>query len=222
MINIILIFLIIFLFFFIQSEYFFNVEFDDNIYKEDNNEKIENDSKLLTDINIENDFNCYIYGCNSSRNDMIEWIGTDENKNEIFADKSKQIFVFNNGFLDKVDNVNFSKIKKNDYNLTIPTINNNNKKELKINLKFKDYTFYGYITNNFYKLQFLIYQKPVKTEISNDQLYEYVALKIIENEYKLIHKLPLRPKIENLETIWINYGPISLGPLIFTTKINFF
>ena len=222
MINIILIFLIIFLFLIIQSESFYNVGFDDNIYKEDNNEKIENDSKLLNDINIENDFNCYLYGCNSSRNDMIEWIGTDENKNEVFTDKTNQIFVFNNGFLDKVDDINFSKIKKNDYLLSIPTIINNNKKELKINLKFKDYTFYGYLTNNFYKLQFLIYQKPIKTEISNDELYEYIAVKIINNEYKLMHKLALRSKIENLETIWINYGPISLGPLVLTTKINFF
>ena len=40
--------------------------------------------------------------------------------------------------------------------------------------------------------------------------------------FKIMHKLPLRQNIENLETLWINYGPINLGPLIFTVKINFF
>ncbi len=213
MINIILIFLIIFLFFIIQSESFINI--DDNI--EDDNQQVLNDTK------IENDFNCYIYGCNSSRNDMIEWIGTDENKNEIFKNENKDFFIFNNGFLNKVDNVNFSKIKKNDYALTIPTTkNNDNKTKLKVNLKFKDYTFCGYLTNNFYKLQFLVYKKPITTEIQNDKLYEYIVVKIINNEYKIMHKLPLRQNIENLETVWINYGPINLGPLIFTVKINFF
>jgi len=218
MINIILIFLIIFLFFIIQSESFINIvdnNEDDNI--EDDNQHVLNDTK------IENDFNCYIYGCNSSRNDMIEWIGTDENKNEIFKNENKDFFIFNNGFLNKVDNVNFSKIKKNDYALTIPTTkNDDNKTKLKVNLKFKDYTFCGYLTNNFYKLQFLVYKKPIITEIQNDKLYEYIVVKIINNEYKIMHKLPLRQNIENLETVWINYGPINLGPLIFTVKINFF
>ena len=68
---------------------------------------------------------------------MIEWVGTDENKNEIFKNENKDIFVFNNGFLNKVDNVNFSKVIKNDYLLSIPTIiNDENKTELKINLKY--------------------------------------------------------------------------------------
>ena len=81
---------------------------------------------------------------------MIEWIGIDENKNELFKNNNKEYFIFNNGFLDKVDNINFSKIKKNDYLLSIPTIiNNDNKTQLKINLKFNDYTFYGYLTNNY-------------------------------------------------------------------------
>ncbi len=223
MINIVLIFLIIFLFFVVQSETFFNVGFNDDIYKEDNNEKIEDDTVLVNDYNIDNEFNCYIFGCNSSRNDMIEWIGTDQNNNQIFKKDNKDLFVFNNGFLDKVENVNFSKVTKNDYFLSIPTLlTEDNKTKLKIDLKFQDYLFCGYLTNNFYKLQYLVYKKPVTTMIENDQLYQYIAVKIINNEYKIMHKLPLRQKIEDQETVWINYGPFNLGPLVFTTKINFF
>jgi hypothetical protein len=219
MINIILIFLIILLFLIIQTESFINI--DEDI---EDIEDIEDDNEqLLNDTKIENDFNCYIYGCNSSRNDMIEWIGTDENKNEIFKNENKDLFIFNNGFLNKVDNINFSKIKKYTNSLSIPTIiTDDNKTQLKINLKYKDYTFCGYLTNNFYRLQFLVYKKPITTEIQNDKLYEYIVVKIINNEYKIMHKLPLRQNIQNLETLWINYGPISLGPLIFTVKINFF
>lgn len=209
MINIILIFLIVLLFFIINNETFISIK------------DVEIDPVLLNKHNIDNEFNCYIYGCNSSRNDMIEWIGIDENNNEIFKNE-KDTFIFNNGFLDKVENVNFSKIIKNDNTLSIPVLNDKNKQKLKINLKFNDYTFCGYLTNNFYGLQYLVYIKPFTTYIEQDQLYEYIVVKIINNEYKIMHKLPPRQKIENLETIWINYGPINLGPLVFTTKITNF
>jgi hypothetical protein len=211
MINIILLILFLLLFFVIK-EPFYNVDFNDDIYKEDNFGK-----NLLNDYKIENDFNCYIYGCNTSRNDMIEWIGMDENNNQLFSNKT-DYYIFNNGFLNKT-NIDKKKIIKNDSSVTIPTIINNNKLELKINLKYKDYSFCGYLTNNYYHLQYLLYYKNSNDKIENDNLYEYIAIKIIDNEYKVMHKLPLIKKIDNLETIWINYGPILLGPFVFTTNI---
>jgi hypothetical protein len=213
MINIILLILFLLLFFITRNETFYNVDFNDDIYKEENLEKT-----LLNNYKIENDFNCYIYGCNTSRNDMIEWIGMDENKNEIFTNK-KNYYIFNNGFLNKTDNIDNNKIVKYDSSITIPTIINNDKLQLKINLKYKDYSFCGYLTNNYYNLQYLLYYKNNNVTIENDSLYEYIAIKIIDKEYKVIHKLPLIKKIDNLETIWINYGPILLGPFIYTTQL---
>ena len=150
---------------------------------------------------------------------MIEWIGTDYNNNQLFTDKT-DYFIFQNGFLNKVDNINHDKINKNNNIISIPVINENNKLKLKIELKYKDYFFVGYLTNNYYHIKYLVYVKLINSEIDNNKLYEYIAIKIIDNEYKIIHKLPLRGKIEDTETIWINYGPIILGPLLFTTKIN--
>jgi len=222
MINIILIILIIILYLILQNELFINVGFDDDIYKNNNFENIEDNSTLLNDYKIDNDFNCYIFGCNSSRNDMIEWIGTDYNKNEIFKDYKDNFFIFNNGFLSKIDNINTKKFNKNDYSLSIPVMETDDKIKLKIDLKYKDYIFYGYLTNNYYKIQYLVYEKPIITEIENNELFEYLAIKIIDNKYKVMHRFPLRSKIDNLETIWINYGPISLGPLVFTKTINFY
>ena len=213
MINIILLILFLLLFFITRNETFYNVDFNDDIYKEDNLEKT-----LLNDYKIENDFNCYIYGCNTSRNDMIEWIGMDENKNEIFTNK-KDYYIFNNGFLDKTNKIDNNKIVKYDSSISIPTIINNDKLQLKINLKYKDYSFCGYLTNNYYNLQYLLYYKNDNIKIENDNLYEYIAIKIINNEYKVMHKLPPITKIDNLQTIWINYGPILLGPFIFTTQL---
>ena len=222
MINIVLIILIIILYLILQNELFINIGFDDDIYKNNNFENIEDNSALLNDYKIDNDFNCYIFGCNSSRNDMIEWIGTDYNKNEIFKDYKDNFFIFNNGFLSKIDNINTKKINKNDYSLSIPIMETDDKIKLKINLRYKDYIFYGYLTNNYYKIQYIVYEKPIITEIKNNELFEYLAIKIIDNKYKVMHQFPLRSKIDNLETVWINYGPISLGPLVFTKTINFY
>jgi hypothetical protein len=218
MLNIVIILLIIILFFAINKENFLGINFNDDNYKNDSLE-ISQDSKLSNDYNIENDFNCYLYGCNSSRNDIIEWIGSDNFNNPIFTDKTNY-FIFNNGFLNKIDNITENKIIKNNNTISIPVLNNDNKIKLKVNLKYKDYNFIGYLTNNFYHIQYLLYEKLINNNIENNKLYEYVTIKIIDNEYKVIHKLPIRSKIEYMETIWIDYGPIMLGPLLFTTKLN--
>ena len=220
MINtlIILLIVILFLFLMINKESFFSINFNDDNYKNDSFD-ISKDTNLMNDINIENDFNCYLYGCNSSRNDMIEWIGTDHDNNPIFTDNA-DYFMFENGFLNKVDNINQRKINKNNNIISIPVINENDKLKLKLNLKYKDYGFIGYLTNNYYHIKYLVYEKPINTEIENNKLYEYIAIKIINKKYKVMHKLPLRGKIENMETIWINYGLMILGPLLFTTKLN--
>lgn len=218
MINIILILLIIILFFIINVENFSIINFNDDTYK-DNSLNISQNNKLKNDFNIENEFNCYLYGCTSSRNDMIDWIGVDNNNNQIFTDNT-DFFIFNNGFLDKIDNINKNKIKSNDNIISIPVINEDDKLKLKLNLKYKDSNFIGYLTNNYYHIQYLLYEKAVNTEINNTKLYEYIVIKIIKNKYQIIYKLPLRSKIENTEQIWITYGSLNLGPLIFTTKIN--
>jgi len=218
MINIIIILLIVILFLMINKESFFSINFNDENYK-DNSFEISKDNELINSYNIENDFNCYLYGCNSSRNDMIEWIGTDYDNNQIFTDNT-DYFMFKNGFLNKVDKINQTKINKNYNIISIPVFNENDKLKLKLDLKYKDYSFVGYFKNDFYHIKYLVYEKPINTEVENNKLYEYIAIKIIEKQYKIMHKLPLRGKIENMETIWINYGPLILGPLIFTTKLN--
>jgi len=217
MINTIIILLIVILFLMINKESFLSINFNDENYKYDSFE-IAKDNKLMNNYNIENDFNCYLYGCNSSRNDMIEWIGTDYDNNQIFTDNT-DYFMFKNGFLNKLDKINQTKINKNHHIISIPVYNENDKLKLKLDLTYKDYRFVGYLTNNFYRIKYLVYEKLINTEIENNKLYEYIAIKIIEKQYKIIHKLPLRGKIDNMETIWINYGPIVLGPLLFTTKL---
>ena len=202
----------------INKESFLSINFNDDNYKDDSFE-ISQDTKLMNNYNIENDFNCYLYGCNSSRNDMIEWIGTDDNNTQIFTDNT-DYFIYKNGFLNKVDKINKNKINKNNTNISIPVFNENDKLKLKLELKYKDYEFVGYLTNDFYHIKYLVYEKLINTEIENDKLYEYVTIKIIGKQYKVMHKLPLRGKIRNKETLWINYGSIALGPLLFTTKLK--
>lgn len=223
MINIILLILLVLLILIFNIENFYNIDnnITDNIYENNNIIDIPSsalDTKLLNDYKIESDFNCHLYGCNSSRNDMIEWIGVDSSNNNILTDNINY-FSYNNGKLDKIKNYDKNNININQDIINIPIINENNNIKLKVNLNYLDYIFNGYLTNNYYNIQYLVYIKPINTDIINDLLYSYIAVKIIEEEYKIIHKIPPRQKIENSEIVWINYGSIQLGPLIFTSRI---
>lgn len=217
---IIIILLSILLLFLLNNENFFNIGFNDTIYDNDDFDVINSpiSTRLLNDYKLSNDFNCYIYGCNSSRNDMIKWIGTDTNKNNIFTDNTNY-YLYNNDILNKIDNYDDTNVIKYNNIINIPLVNQDNKLKLKIKLSYLDYTFNGYLTNNFYNIQYLLYYKPLDIQVTNDMLYEYIAVKIIDKEYKIIHIIPPRTKIENLEIIWINYGSIILGPLIHSTTI---
>lgn len=223
MINIILLILLLLLILIFNIENFYNIDnnITDNIYENNNIIDIPSsvlDTKLLNDYKIESDFNCYLYGCNASRNDMIEWIGVDSSNNNILTDNINY-FSYNNGQLDKIEKYDKNNITMNKNVINIPIINEDNNIKLKVNLMYLDYVFNGYLTNNYYNIQYLVYIKPINTDIENDLLYSYIAVKIIEKEYKIIHKIPPRQKIENLEIVWISYGSIQLGPLIFTSKI---
>jgi len=216
----IILFIIVLLFFlYFGKEHFFDIA--NNIYKENDeyiqNESTINNNELMPNNQIENQFNCYLFGCNTSRNDLIKWIGNDEKNNPILH-SNEAYYQITNGNVNKIklDDV---KINKYDNPIFVPFNMNNKEIKIKFKLKLDDFDFVGYISNKLYNLQYLLYQKEVSTYIENDQLYEYQLVKILNDEYKVHHKIPPRKKIENNEIVWFNYGTVNLGPFIFTNKI---
>ena len=183
---------------------------------EDIENKIENelDNSIVNDIvsNEEQDVNCHIYGCNSSKTQThsIFFIGNDDKNNLIFS-LNNNYYSIDNDKIIKSD-IKEENIIKNEDTVMIP-INKNNK--INIKPKFENYTLLGYLKNNYYNNKYLVYYKKIM-----NSLYEYIIVNIENDNYVLKYVLPPRQKIYNEEIIFIEENrTLRLGPFIFTNKI---
>ncbi len=220
-INFILIlFLCISIFYLLTYIYYLSFEdfyvkqiYDDTYVKFDNNES-----------NNDDNLNCYIFGCSNNYNTIystLDLIGSNDSYDHIFISSDNNYYSLNNNILYKIKiDSNFDKINKLDSKITLPVILENDKIILKINLKYKDYVFIGYLTNNYYYINYIVYYKRFNDNLYFDELYEYVIIKIVNNEYEMKYKLLPRTKINNNENIWILFGTINLGPYKFIHNLN--
>jgi hypothetical protein len=81
---------------------------------------------------------------------------------------------------------------------------------------FKDYKLNGIISNKYYQQYFILYKKPyIKDDKRIDNLVEYILVQKINDELKIIHKIPPRSEILDGDTMYFNYGNFSLGPFVF-------
>jgi hypothetical protein len=192
----------------------------DTFLNETNNniDNIDNDISNYDDIFTNDDQrNCSIFGCSSirSQNDnYMKYIGDDKDNNKIFKYENKIFKHNNNKFYNIIPNE--SEIKYLNESILVPVHYDNKNLNIKINFLYNDYNYVGIAANNYYHLEFLVYAKPYDGDSTlNDKLFEYIFIKIIDNEYKIYYKLPPRTKINKLEAIWISYGNYQLGPLVF-------
>jgi len=182
----------------------------DNFINENTNDVSQYDDVFTNDDQRD----CSIFGCSSirSQNDnYVKYIGDDKDNNKIFKYQNKLLKHENNKFHDITKNNN--DIKYLDESILVPI---NNKLNIKIKFTYKNYNYVGIAANNYYNLEFLVYAKPYDGDSTlNDKLFEYIFVKIIDNNYKIYYTLPPRTKINKLEAIWISYGNYQLGPLVF-------
>lgn len=153
----------------------------------------------------------FYFGCSSERanEERISLVGTDKEKNNIYKLNDTFYKELDDGLV-KVDNV--SNVSYLSTPINVPV---DDKLKLKIKTKFNDYDFIGTLSNEFYKLEYLLYEKPYdKDSKLEDKLYYYILVKVLEGQYKIFHQLPPRKKIEKNEYIWVTYGHLNLGPLM--------
>lgn len=159
---------------------------------------------LNTFTNIVDYNNNKFYIVNNNNNNIIDYIGIDDNNNDILT--------YNNEYY-KANKTNLIKIispKIKYFPLKIQVPFNLENFELKIELHYNDYNFVGLLTNPYYHLQYITYEKLYdKNDIEN--LYSYLLVKKINNEYIIYFTLQPRTKINKNDTILIyDLGPMTL------------
>jgi hypothetical protein len=150
----------------------------------------------------------------NDNNNEVLLIGNDNNQNLIFKYKNRLYNIEN-------DKLYLSTNKYNEKDLTYYEVPKKvlidfNSMALKFKLKFNNYNFVGLVSNKYYHLEYILYEKlyDLDNELE-DKLYYYILVKIIDNIYTIIYELPPRNKISFNEYIWVKYGPFQVGPLLF-------
>jgi hypothetical protein len=191
--------------------------YNNDSFTENEDENPNEISQYDDTFNTSDQRNCSIFGCPSIRakeEKQIEYVGKDKQDNKIFK--------FNN-YLYTDNNNKLNKFQPNDEDITyfeepiiVPVKHTDEHINIKVKLTLDGYDYKGILLNKYYHLEFLLYEKAFDKESSLDEkLYEYKLVKILDNQYKTLFTLPPRPKIKNEEAVWISYGSIQLGPLVF-------
>jgi hypothetical protein len=155
------------------------------------------------------DYNCKI---DSTSNDIL-LVGSDKDNNQYFK-LNNDMYKLNNNNLIKLANANLKDINFYEYSTKVPFDLNNMK--IKIKLFFNGFQFVGILTNKFYNQEYLTYEKQYdKDNELENKLFEYILIKIINNQYKIMYELPPREKITPNQSIWVSYGSFQIGPLLF-------
>jgi len=156
-----------------------------------------------------------IYGASSSRtkNDEIYEIGIDEDNEEVYQ--------FNNDTFKLSEDDIFQpyepkKIKYLPISVKIPSVVTTKSIKSKVPMKIEGYKFKGLVANQYYKQFYIIYEKEYNNYHREDKLYEYLLVKKIEDNFKVVYNIPPRSKVEPGDNIYFSYGNFQLGPLKFT------
>lgn len=143
-------------------------------------------------------------------NNVINLVGANSKGDHVFA------------IDDKVYKTSDGKLIINDdekityYPVPIKVPINLNDLSLKVKLTFNDYKYIGTLNNSYYRQQYLLYEKPYDHDNElEEKLFYYNLVKIIDDKYVTLFELPPRNKITIGETVWVAYGSLQIGPLVY-------
>ena len=156
-----------------------------------------------------------IYGVSSSRikNEELYQIGVD--------DDNEDIYQFNNSTFKLNEDDIFQpyepkKIKYLPVSVKIPSVVTTKSIKSKVPMKIDGYKFIGLVANTYYNQYYVIYEKEYNNYQREDKLYEYLLVKKIEDNFKVIYNIPPRSKVEPGISYIFSYGNFQIGPLKFT------
>ena len=155
-----------------------------------------------------------IYGASNprTRKDEVFNIGIDDNNEEVFKYKNN---TFKLGENDSFQPYEPKKVKYFPVALRIPHEETSKSIKSKVPMKIEEYTFRGLLSNPYYKQFYVMYEKEYINYQREDKLYEYLLVKKIEEQFKIVYNIPPRSKVEVGDTIYFSYGNFQLGPLKF-------
>lgn len=182
----------------------------------------DNDANYQYNLDAVESAKCNTYNCSNEgpNHQNILLIGDDKDNNPVFKYKDT-FYKLNNNTLIQT-NIESEDIIYNDYPSKMLT--DLDTFTLKVNytladlgVKYKDFKYVGILNNNYYKQEYILYEKPYEAEDKEleDKLFYYVLVKIIDGVYTIMYELPPRNKILPKEYIWASHGPFQIGPLIF-------
>ena len=146
-----------------------------------------------------------------SKDDVIE-IGHDELENKIFKYKNKMYLMNDENALISAEP---KRITYKSIQTKLPVIITADTIKSKIPLKFMEHKFKGLINNYWYRQYYILYEKEYDNQNLKDKYYTYILVKNIDDELKVIHKIPPRNRLLPGDTIYFSYGNFQLGPLTF-------
>lgn len=156
-----------------------------------------------------------IYGASSSRtkNEELYHIGID--------DDNENVYQFNNNTFklngdDIFQPYEPKKIKYLPVSVKIPSVITTKSIKSKVPMKMDEYKFIGLVANTYYNQYYVIYEKEYNNYQREDKLYEYLLVKKIEDNFKVIYNIPPRSKVEPGVSYIFSYGNFQIGPLKFT------
>ena len=155
-----------------------------------------------------------IYGASNprTRKDEVFNIGIDDNNEEVFKYKNN---TFKLGENDSFQPYEPKKVKYFPVALRIPHEETSKSIKSKVPMKIEEYKFRGLLSNPYYKQFYVMYEKEYINYQREDKLYEYLLVKKIEEQFKIVYNIPPRNKVEIGDTIYFSYGNFQLGPLKF-------
>jgi len=155
-----------------------------------------------------------IYGASNPRTkkDDVFNIGIDDNNEEVFKYRNN---TFKLGYNDIFQPYEPKKIKYFPIALRIPHDKTSKSIKSKVPMKIDEYKFRGLLSNPYYKQFYVMYEKEYTNYQREDKIYEYLLVKKIEDQFKIVYNIPPRSKVEVGDTIYFSYGNFQLGPLKF-------
>jgi hypothetical protein len=156
-----------------------------------------------------------IYGASSSRtkNDEIYHIGVDYNNEDVYQCNNNTFKLNGDDIFQPYEP---KKIKYLPVIVKIPSVVTTKSIKSKVPMKMDGYKFIGLLANTYYKQYYVIYEKEYNNYQREDKLYEYLLVKKVEDNFKVIYKIPPRSQVEPGDNIYFSYGNFQIGPLKFT------
>jgi hypothetical protein len=156
-----------------------------------------------------------IYGASSSRikNEELYHIGVDDNNENVYQCNNTTFKLNGNDIFQPYEP---KKIKYLPVIVKIPSVVTTKSIKSKVPMKMDGYKFIGLLANTYYKQYYVIYEKEYNNYQREDKLYEYLLVKKVEDNFKVIYNIPPRSKVEPGDNIYFSYGNFQIGPLKFT------